>query len=362
MLNAVRAWILLSALLCGAGWVLSALHELNRGGYLVVFAIAAIAGVWRWRNFKWQSWETIHRARHKLLHRFRRPGALLFLALALMALTGGMLYVPNNGDSDAYRIPRVLHWLGQNQWHWIHTFDFRMNAAACGWEWLSAPLILFTRTDRFLFLINWLSYLMLPGLIFSVFTRLRVRARVAWWWAWLLSSGWCYTMQAGSVGNDSFAVIYALAAVDLALRARKSGRTGDLLLSLLAVALLTDTKQTNLPLVLLWFIAAWPGLKLLLKQPVVTVAMVAVSLLVSIVPMTVLNLKHQGTWTGIPMNASNLHLDSPFWGIIGNAFCIPLQNLLPPVFPWVESWNATMEHFVQTPFGSHFASFEFLAG
>ena len=359
MQNAVRAWILLSALLVGAGWLLSALHELNRVGYLVFFALAVIAVVWRWRNSRWPSRETIQRAWHKFLHRFKQPAPLLFLALALMGLVGGALYVPNNGDSDAYRIPRVLHWLGRDQWHWIHTFDFRMNAAACGWEWLSAPLILFTRTDRFLFLINWLSYLMLPGLIFSVFTRLRVRPRVAWWWAWLLSSGWCYAMQAGSVGNDSFAVIYALAAVDLALRAKARGRVGDLWLSLLAVALLTNTKQTNLPLVLLWLIAAWPGLKLLLKQPAVAAVVAAMGLLVSVVPVTILNFEHQGTWTGIPANASNLHLDSPFWGIVGNTFCIPLQNLLPPVFPWVDSWNAMMERFVQTPFGSHFASFEF---
>ena len=39
-----------------------------------------------------------------------------------------------------------------------------MNISACGMEWLSAPLILFSHTDRLLFLINWISYLMLPGL------------------------------------------------------------------------------------------------------------------------------------------------------------------------------------------------------
>ena len=358
MLNAVRAWILLSTLLVGAGWLLSALHELNRVGYLSVFALAVIAAVWRWRKSKWPSRETSHRAWHKFLQRFKRPAPLLFLALALVALAGGALYVPSNGDSNAYRIPRILHWLGQEQWHWIHTYDSRMNIGCCGSEWLSAPLILFTRTDRFLFLINWLSYLMLPGLIFSVFTRLRVRPRVAWWWAWLLPSGWCYAMQAGSVCNDSFAVVYALAAVDLALRAGASRRAGDLWLSLLAAALLTNTKQTNLPLVLLWVIAAWPGLKLLLKQPVVTAAVAAVSLLVSIAPVAIFNFEHQGTWTGIPGSGSNLNLDSPFWGIVGNAFCLPVQNLLPPIFPWVDSWNAMMEHFVKTPFGSHFASFE----
>jgi len=44
--------------------------------------------------------------------------------------------------------------------------------------------------------------------------------------------------------------------------------------------------------------------------------------------------------------------------MVGNAFCIPVQNLMPPFFPWSEAWNAMMDRFVQTPFGSHFSSFE----
>jgi hypothetical protein len=40
MLNVVRAWILLSTLLAGAGWVLSAFHELNHIGYAIVFVLA----------------------------------------------------------------------------------------------------------------------------------------------------------------------------------------------------------------------------------------------------------------------------------------------------------------------------------
>ena len=47
MLNAVRIWILLSAWLVGAGWILSALHQLNRAGYAMVFALAG-ATVFFW--------------------------------------------------------------------------------------------------------------------------------------------------------------------------------------------------------------------------------------------------------------------------------------------------------------------------
>jgi len=365
MLTAVRAWILLSALLCSAGWILSAVHQLNRIGYLVVFAFAAIAVVY-WRRKSAQPVSAgIRRSWFKLRRRFKRPAPLLFFALALLSLASGAFYSPANGDSMSYRIPRVFHWLSQEQWHWIRSYDSRMNIAGCGFEWLSAPLILFTRTDRCVFLINLVSYLMLPGLIFSVFTRLQVRPRVAWWWMWLLSSGWCFVMQASSIANDSFAVIYALAAVDFALRARRSRRMSDLWLSMLAVALLTGAKQTCIPLALLWLIAIWPGARLLLARPVATAALAGVCLLVSAVPLAFFNLAHTGTWIGLPRNLGpqskqwgNTQLNSPFWGIVGNTFCLSAQNLKPPFFPFAGAWNRAMRRFLQTPMGTHFASFE----
>jgi hypothetical protein len=160
-----------------------------------------------------------------------------------------------------------------------------------------------------------------------------------------------------------------LAAVDLALRAREKKSAADLWLSLLAAALATGVKQTNLPLVLLWMIAAWPGVRLFLARPVGSVLVAVSGLLVSIVPISVLNCKHYGTWlpvdvAGLP-SAGRFHLD-PVWGIIGNAFCIPLQNLmppfhelLPPFFRYSASlWNEQMRQFLQTPFGAHFSSFE----
>ena len=56
--------------------------------------------------------------------------------------------------------------------------------------------------------------------MFSVFTRLGVRRRVAWSWMWLVPTGYCFLLQAGSIGNDLFGAPFALAAVDFALRAK----------------------------------------------------------------------------------------------------------------------------------------------
>jgi hypothetical protein len=365
MLNMVRCWILLSTLLVCAGWILSALHQLNRAGYGVVLSLGIIAlFCWRQRT-KWRPQESPPRLLRKSRKRFIRPAPLLFVILVAAAFAGGAFYPSVNGDSNAYRIPRVLHWLGEEQWHWIHTGDLRMNIAGCGFEWLAAPLILFTHSYQSIFLINWISFLLLPGLVFSVFTRLGVVPRVAWYWMWLLSSGWCYVFQAETDINDSFAVIYALGALDFALRARESGRMADWWLSLLCAGLLTGTKQTSIPLAALWGLAVLPGLRPMCLRPGRTLAVVAIALLVSALPLVIINWSHAGNWMGIPREAkasawgwTNTTLDSPFWGIVGNTFCLAVQNLKPPVFPMANAWNTAMQHFVSTPFGAHFTSFE----
>lgn len=359
MLVILRAWILLSALLCASGWLLSAFHQLNRIGYGIVFTLAGIATFWWWRGNRRPIGNDLLRALHKLKRRFKRLAPLLFLTLTLLALVGGALYVHTNPASDGYRIPRVLHWLGRGQWYWIPSADNRMNVVACGFEWLSAPLILFTYTDRLIFLINLVSYLLLPGLIFGVFIQLKIRPRVAWWWMWLLSSGWCFAIQASSDVNDSSAAVYALAAVYFALRGRESKRAADLWLSMLAAGLLTGIKQTNIPLVLLWLIAVWPSVRLMLARPWVTAFVAVISVLVSAVPVTFFNFVHCGNWQGLPPGLTGgWSAGTPFWKIVGNMFSVPLQNLLPPFFPWSNAWDKIMSHFLRTPLGGHFAMLE----
>jgi hypothetical protein len=358
----IRFWILLSALLVSTGWILSAFQELNRMGYMVCLAVAAIAAIYWQQISRWRPRKNPRQFFGKFLRRFKRPAPFLFLVLVLLSLVSGILYAPYNSDTCAYRIPRVLHWLGQGQWHWIHTADMRMNVAGCGYEWLATPLILFTHTDRLLFLINWMSYLMLPGLIFSVFKYWGVCSRVAWWWAWVLASGWCYVMQSASVSNDGFATIYALAAVALVLKSQETGNA-DFWLSWLAMALLTGVKQTDIPLAALWLLAAWPTRRIAFAAPKTFLVMVMTTLLVSGVPVMIFNLLYTGTWDGITALQAeypdwHIQLDSPFWGIVGNAFYIPVLSLLPPIFPWSGAWNHAMDVFVATPFGAHFKSFE----
>ncbi|MGA2854922.1 MAG: hypothetical protein ABSE90_12430, partial [Verrucomicrobiota bacterium] len=335
----VRLWLWISAFASLAGWGLSAAGELNRKGYAVAAAAVVIFSLLRWK--KHSTFNIQHRTSNedarignvgrwmlnvecstflkKFPRRFRRPLPFCFGALAVLIFIGGAIHAPGNYTGLAYRAGRVLQWLSHGHWFWIDTEDFRMNDRACGIEWLSAPVLLFTHSTRGLFLINFLPFLLLPGLIFSVFTRLGVRARVAWQWMWLLPTGYNFILQAGGNANDTFPAVYALAAVDFALRAKTKLLTSrlagtvaapraiappsaakgltalpDLWHSILAAALLIGAKASNLPLLLPWAIAIFPLLPLLRRKLVATALVVLLAAAVSFLPTAILNAHYLG--------------------------------------------------------------------
>jgi hypothetical protein len=342
MPNAVLIWVWFCAYLNCAGWALSAMHQLNAGGYAVALVLwfAALL-VWR----KKTSVQIIPKVRwQKVCRRFRKPFPLAFLILVAMTFLGGLIYAPSNYDGLTYRIPRILHWLAAGQWHWIHTDFPRVNQRACGVEWVSTPLIALTNTDRWLFLINIVSLLLLPGLVFSVFTRLGVRRRVARLWMWIVPTGYCFLLQAGSAGNDLFGAPFALAAIDFALRAKKSGSARDIFSSILAAALMTSAKTSDLPLLLPWGIAILPSLILILRRPVCTTAVCVVAIFASFLPTAALNAHFCGDWTG--WKAEGVKAGNPILLAASNAGLIMVQNLSPPVFPIANKWNHAVQQIV----------------
>ena len=340
MPTVVLLWIWFCAYLNCAGWALSAIHELNARGYAFALLIWFIAlFVWRKRT----SAQILPRVRwEKFGRRFRRPFPLAFLILAAMAFLGGVLYAPSNYDALAYRIPRVLHWLAAGQWHWIHTIFTRINTRSCGIEWVSAPCMVLLKTVRPLFLINVISFLLLPGLVFSVFTRLGVRRRVAWPWMWIVPTGYGLLLQAGSLGNDLFGATFVLAAVDFALRARISRSSRDFFASVLAAAMMTSAKTGNLPLLLPWAVAICPSLKLVFRWPLKTSAVCVLAIFASALPTMVLNAKYCGDWSGLAPETVGFKHD-PAFQAGANAVLLTLENFVPPVFPLAKKWNQTME-------------------
>jgi hypothetical protein len=334
-------WICLCAFCNCAGWVLSAFHQLNAAGYAVVF-LADLTAVWmvgkRSCEGNCRGWSL-----RKQRRRFRRLFPLAFLILACMAIWGGAIYAPSNYDGLAYRTPRLLHWLAEGRWHWIHTGFVRLNTRAAGFEWVCAPVIALTKTDRPLFLINVISFLLMPGLVFSLFRRLGVRGRVAWHWMWLAPTGYCYLLQAGSIANDLFSTVLALAAVDYALRARASQRMGDVWLSILAAAAMTGSKATTVLLLLPWLAALAPSLKLLRPKVVVTAGVALVAALASFLPSAALNVKYCGDWTGVAAEGADFPKGNSVLRVANNSVLLTIQNLAPPVFPFATAWNQAMD-------------------
>jgi len=350
-------WIGFCAYWSCVGWALSALGQLNPVGYGVALGLglAALAGFRRllavdgWIGVSWR----------RLRHRFSRRLPLGFLVLAVLAFLGGAIYAPNSYDALAYRVPRLLHWLAESRWHWIHTEFNRLNSRGCGFEWLAAPVIALTKSDRFLFLYNVISFSLLPGLIFSSFRRFGVRPRVAYAWMWVVPVGYCFLLQAGSLGNDLFVATLVMAGIDLALRARASLRIEEFWLSLVAFALGTGVKANALPMALAWLVLiapCWRCFRLdrgvlsgqgrrpakvpqVLPMVLGTAVVGAAALLVSFFPTAVGNWRYGGEWTGSRVEKTRIQVIHPVAGPIGNAVWFVAENLAPPVAPFAKAWN-----------------------
>jgi hypothetical protein len=193
------------------------------------------------------------------------------------------------------------------------------------------------KTDRPLFLINFISFVFLPGLVYSVFTRLGVSPRVAWCWMWLVPTGYCFVLQAGSIGCDLFGAVFALAAVDFALRAKASFSARDFFAATVAAALMTSAKPSNLPLLLPWLLAILPAAGLLWRWPWRVMLVGFVALLASYLPTALLNWHYCGDWTGLKVE-TGVAPKAPFFLIGVNTFLLAIQNLTPPVFPFDGWW------------------------
>ena len=337
MSSVVVIWVWLCAYLNCAGWALSACQALNKAGYAVVLAIGlGILLLWS-RKTSSPIIPRIHLP--KFRWRFRHAFPLAFLTLAVLAFIGGALYAPANYDSLAYRTPRVLHWLAAGHWEWIHTEFHRLNTRTAGFEWVTAPLFLFSGSDRLEFLLNMMSFLLLPGRVFSMLVLLGARPRTAWHWMWLFPAGFGYILQAGSSVNDLFATLFAITAIEFALRARREQKTFPLWTSGLAAALMTSAKAFNLLLLLPWFIAAFPALKTLLRRPLASAVVIVFALGASMIPTSILNAHYCRDWTGATLEQTPNGGGHELTRFIGNFGSIAVSNFQPPVFPFVKQWD-----------------------
>ena len=333
----VKAWILVSTWASLVGWSLSLNGHFNQTSYtwslvFLGFALALLCGKTKFLRSKTFFYPICYLKR--LRENPFNPCSwlpLLFIFVAFLTLAGGILYPPSNYDALSYRLPRILNWLDGGHWHWIDTPNTRQNYSAPGLEWLMAPLLVFFKTDRLFFLINWISFLLLPSLVFRTFRLTGIPASSCWWWMWLLPLGYGYVLQSGSIGNDAFATVYALASVSFVLSADRKERFSDFGWSILAVSLLTGTKGSNLPLALPWFVAMLLSYQVWISRVPKLIPWAAIALMISFAPTAVLNHKHTGSWSGDPTNQGKMNLSSPSAGLLGNSLMLGYYSLQPPL-------------------------------
>ncbi len=326
-------WLLLSAFFSLGAWVLSLLGQLNRAGCGLLLAAGIIGSLYVCHRLNGGSWLP----RSFRLWRYGKPFPALYLLCALAAIIGGAIHPPTNQDALSYRIPRMLHWLAEGHWHWIGGTDLRMDFTSVGFEVLMLPAFGALHTLRFAFLINAIPYLLMPGLVFTVFTSLGIKRSVAATWMWILPCATCFAIQAGSIGNDFIACIYLLAALMFASRALGDGSKSAVSLAVLAAALMTGVKATNLPLLAPVAICLAPVF-LRFPKTFVTASLVGcLAIFMSFIPTAVVNSLHTGDWSGDP--GSVLEIKDPVVGLVGNSIIVASSALAPAVFPPAEVVN-----------------------
>jgi len=353
-------WILVSASCTLSGWFLSLLGCLNIWGYSCAFILLS-GSLWLYRKPLGFSGKRLVLFRGGSFHpHFWLPKA--WLLLTLLVFVGGAIHHPNNYDHLSYRFTRVLHWSWEQRWYWIDTPNMRQNLMATGFEWLMTPVFVFFQTDRLFFLINIISYLLLPGVIFSVFCQLGICKRVSWWWMWMLPTGYCYLLQAGSVSSDLFSTVYLLASFLYILKAGEEDSPKNIIYAVLAIALATGTKASNVPLILPWLVAAFMKRRAVLKcRPEVLVGTIIIAAVISFLPIALINTYFTGDYTGDPHNLSKIKLDNPISGLLGNSIQIAVANVWPPIWPEKLSANVLIPASLKAYFARTFPCFDVAA-
>jgi len=343
-------WLVWTAWCQWCGWGLSSGQWLSGWGYLAALPLLLGAGWWWIRTTGATGAKPPHAAWVKWHRRFSRPLPLLYLVIVALSLLAALLYAPWSFDAASYRLPRLLYWWSAHHWYWIGTLDHRLDYSSCGFEWQMLPVILLTRSDRLIFLLSWLPFLLLPGLVFFAFRTLGVNGRSARRWMWLLPSGFCYALQCSGLQNDGYMAGFTLAAIAFTGLAWHRRQAGFLWLALLAAALLTGAKLTNLPLLLPLGLLLLPVLRVVKWFNWKTIAVVLLAIGCSFAPLAYLCWQHTGDWTGDPNDQWNVHPRNRAGALAANTIVLVNDALQPPVCPVAQKFNAGLAPLNHTAF------------
>jgi hypothetical protein len=323
-----------------AGWGLSLLGHVDGSGYIRCMPILVLLCCCLWR--KTGPWVPVLPNKPRVL---RKPAALAWLVIAVLAGVAGALHAPANYDALSYRLPRILNWWQEGHWYWIGAVNGRMDYSGTGMEWQMLPLIVLTKSDRWLFLLNWLPFLLLPSLAYGAFTGLGMRRKLAATWMWIFPCAYGLALQCGSLGNDGLGAVLVTASLALASRARLDRAILLLGMSAVAAAAATALKGSSLPLLLplgvFWCLAAFRTLAA--RNWPLVLPWLAVAACCSFLPVAALNQLHAGDWAGDAHDTDQLRIRKPLAGIAGNSVNLALSTVELPLLPISKSLNAKLD-------------------
>ena len=341
------------------GWLLSAVGHLELRGYLVAGIPAATVVVllsFRRRSSR-QGFFNFRRV--AVWWNRKRPLPLLYLGTFALVVLGSLLHEPNNFDGLCYRAPKVLFWLQQHRWNWISS-PYPINQTLPNYEWLTVPIFLATGGFHGTVIINWIAYLLIPPLFFSLLRALGAGGRMACDWMWLFPSGYIITMLAGGIGNDLLGLAAILAGLHFAKRFVASGKGGFLLDALLAAGFCTGVKLSNLPLPAFVLILLWRERQRLLTNRAALAGGIVFGTLASAVIPLLLNRAYSGSILG--RNPEDI-VSNPVAGWVGNALMMFMAAIAPPILPGASQANALLEKVLGNGLGSwlqsHYGKFTF---
>ncbi len=323
----LRLWIVTCSVLVSWGWFLSLFHGLYGFSYIPV--VAALV----YFEFKIASGKNFEKIIGRSLSRLFTIRMFLtgvFTLSTILLLFKGLLNGPSHDDGLCYRIPMAMQWIMHQGWIWAPWQDMRINMGGTTSAWLSVPLLIWFKSDRTVFLSNWVCQLFFPGLIFSFWRGMGVSGRICWYLMWLLPSAFCFMLQAANTSNDTLGTFFVLAAFYYALKARRNPCWESVALSILSIGLATNVKLNFAVLGFPWLFAIFPQLRVLLGRPLFSIGLVALAISSSFFPESIICWYHGAGFTGLGFNKSVVAPPFPF-SIVGNTFMIILQNIWPPL-------------------------------
>lgn len=350
VLRLAGLWVLWATWCQWCGWGLSALHLLSGRGYLLALPFLLGAGWWWLQATAGPGPAPDFSRLAKFRRRFSRPLPLIYLGIAGLSLVAALLYAPWSFDATTYRLPRLLAWWTAHHWYWIGTVDHRLDYSSCGYEWQMLPVVIFTHTDRLIFLLSWIPFLLLPGLVFGAFRALGVGGRSARRWMWLLPAGFCYALQSSGLQNDGYMALYTLVFTSLVVLAARRRRVDFLWVALLAGALLTSAKLSNLPLGLPLGLLLLPALRVVKWFGWKTIVVLVIAIGCSFAPLAFLCWQHTGDWTGDPTDQWHAHPRNAAGALAANTIALVNDTAQPPLFPVAKKINAALQPLNQSPF------------